>query len=355
MACRSVLLSLVVLVLLPLSVAAAANPVGPPQGPLADRASAVSVHAPFEAGACGLCHASDNPASPGALRGEVNAICFSCHTDVQEAMAGARVTHRAAVERCTRCHNAHDSRLPKLLTASLPELCYACHAEVKKVATTSAVRHDAVEKGRSCLACHSPHAAKVEKLLAGLPYDLCVNCHSGQSPVDREGKPLTNFGQLLAQNRFPHGPVAARDCSACHVPHGSEHFRLLVADYPSAFYAPFTPANYELCFSCHNEQVVMVADTDSLTGFRDGSRNLHFLHVNKSERGRTCRACHEVHAAPQDHLVRDSVPYGTGGWMLSINFHSTATGGTCEKTCHAAKSYDRKARPAAPAAGTTSR
>ena len=45
---------------------------------------------------------------------------------------------------------------------------------------------------------------------------------------------------------------------------------------------------------------------------------LSFLHVNKASRGRTCRACHEVHAAEQAHIVRDGVPYGSKGWVLPI-------------------------------------
>ena len=82
------------------------------------------------------------------------------------------------------------------------------------------------------------------------------------------------------------------------------------------------------------------AQTTTLTNFRDGSRNLHFLHVNKADMGRTCRACHDVHAAKQDHIIRDGVPYGSKGWVLKLNYKQTPTGGTCEKTCHAAKTYD---------------
>jgi hypothetical protein len=81
------------------------------------------------------------------------------------------------------------------------------------------------------------------------------------------------------------------------------------------------------------------AHTTTLTKFRNGDLNLHYLHVNKDERGRTCRACHEVHAAKQKHQIRDGVPYGPSGYILKVNFTQTATGGTCERTCHAARSY----------------
>jgi hypothetical protein len=66
------------------------------------------------------------------------------------------------------------------------------------------------------------------------------------------------------------------------------------------------------------------------------------VHVNKADRGRTCRACHEVHASKQAHHIRDSVPYGAKGWALKINYTKTPTGGSCAKTCHDTKSYVNK-------------
>jgi hypothetical protein len=77
----------------------------------------------------------------------------------------------------------------------------------------------------------------------------------------------------------------------------------------------------------------------TLTRFRNGDQNLHYLHDNKTERGRTCRACHEVHAAKQKHQIRDAVPYGPKGWMLKVNFTQTPTGGSCAKTCYETRSY----------------
>jgi len=311
------------------------------KAPLPEGAEVAWSHAPFEMGECGLCHTNDDPANPGPVEGEVTALCFGCHEETQMAMEGARVTHYAAEEDCTNCHNPHNAAYRKLLISESPEVCIECHVDVWEEATQMAVRHASVETGKGCLNCHSPHASEVDSLLKGLAYDLCVECHTQKGITDEKGKELTNFGELLATNPVVHGPVAARDCSACHTPHGGSLFRLLVTEYPEKFYAPFDPKNYDLCFSCHNEEVVTAESTTTLTGFRDGAKNLHFVHVNKADRGRTCRACHEVHAAPQEHLIRDGVPYGKSGWVLKINYTSTANGGTCEKTCHGALTYDR--------------
>ena len=137
---------------------------------------------------------------------------------------------------------------------------------------------------------------------------------------------LTNMKQLLAENPHQHGPVADKDCSACHNPHGGDNFRLLTKVYPAEFYSPYDPKLYALCFDCHEESMVKDPKTTTLTKFRNGDQNLHYVHVNKDERGRTCRACHEVHASKQAHQIRDAVPYGHTGYMLKVNFTQTPNG-----------------------------
>jgi hypothetical protein len=110
-------------------------------------------------------------------------------------------------------------------------------------------------------------------------------------------------------------------------------------EYPSLFYAPFDKKNYDLCFNCHPDTLVLDEKTKTLTDFRNGDSNLHYLHVNKDRRGRTCRACHQTHGSNQPKHIRESVPYGA--WELPIGFDKTETGGTCTPGCHVRKDYDR--------------
>jgi predicted CXXCH cytochrome family protein len=306
-------------------------------------------HAPFEGGDCGVCHKSNDASNPGPIRqASVNEQCFECHDDVRDVMA-RKYKHVPASEACTDCHNPHNSTEPALLATGMVELCTKCHVGIKTQLTSAKVKHGAVTSDRKCANCHNPHAANVEKLLIALPFDLCVNCHAKDGMTADDGRAMTNFKKWLDDNKVWHDPVAAKDCSACHRTHGGDNFRLLVDAYPEKFYAPYDAKNYALCFGCHNDRVVSEPQTTTLTGFRDGARNLHYVHVNK-ERGRTCRACHEVHASKQDHQIRDGVPYGPKGWMLRINFTKLPNGGSCAKTCHDTKTYDNKAgTPAAPA------
>ena len=297
-------------------------------------------HGPYEAGDCSICHERNDPKSPGPITMGINELCYSCHEEFQAIMA-RKFKHVPAAETCTNCHNPHNATEKKLLGAEMVEMCTGCHKGIREQITSAKVKHAAVTTGEKCSNCHNPHAANVEKLLIQLPFDLCINCHSKDGMMSDDGKPMTNFKAWLADNKVWHEPVKAKDCSACHRTHGGDNFRLLVSAYPSSFYAPYEAKAYALCYGCHNDKVVSVEETTTLTGFRDGSRNLHYVHVHK-ERGRTCRACHEVHASKQDHHIRDGVPYGPKGWMLKINYTKLPTGGSCAKTCHETKTYNNK-------------
>ena len=312
--------------------------------PLSDPEQVFWSHAPFEMGECGICHVGNDPAAPGALNAEVNDLCLGCHEIFADMLAEYANVHSPVEMSCTNCHNPHNSRREKLLNVDTVELCNGCHEDIVSVATNSPVRHDPVTNGRACLTCHDVHASNVEAMLTGLPFDLCIECHSTDEMTDDSGRPMTNLKSLLAESHMHHGPVGNKDCSACHATHGGQNFRMLVSDYPAKFYAAYDKDNYELCFGCHETDVFDSADNAKLTGFRDGDRNLHYLHVNKTRRGRTCRACHEVHAAPQTHMIRDGVPYGASNWELKINYTGTENGGSCAKTCHQTKPYSRRGR-----------
>ncbi len=264
---------------------------------------------------------------------------MGCHDDYRQ-MTARKYAHFPAQQSCVTCHNPHDSKQPKLLLEDTGTLCANCHQDIQKIALESPVKHDALTQGSKCANCHNPHGSDVEHLLVQLPMQLCLKCHSKDDIVDHDGKKLINMGKLLAENPHQHAPVASQDCSACHMPHGGNNFRLLTHAYPAMFYSPYDAENYALCFGCHEEKAFTEPQTEQLTQFRDGKKNLHYVHVNRGNAGRTCRACHEVHATVQEHQIRDAVPFGSKGWMLKINYSKTETGGSCAKTCHATRSYN---------------
>jgi predicted CXXCH cytochrome family protein len=130
---------------------------------------------------------------------------------------------------------------------------------------------------------------------------------------------------LLKENPNHHGPIRQADCSACHKPHASALPNLLTEAYPELFYAPFNADNYKLCFTCHRSELVSAKDGQGVTEFRHGNLNLHYVHVSKPAKGRTCRACHAVHASKSPAHISEVVPYGN--WKYTIKL-TDSRGGT---------------------------
>lgn len=296
-----------------------------------------SQHGPAAVGACTVCHNPHSSAQKKLLRSAGNDLCSSCHEDLMKEMTTGANIHAPVTKGCASCHNPHSGASPKMLPASIQELCASCHEKQSKAAKEAAVPHAPAKAERGCVDCHSPHGSKNPSLLKMGQTDLCLSCHN--KPIEVGGKKLADMKSLLETNKEWHGPIREGGCTGCHEPHGGANFRLLKEPFPASFYSPYKTENYALCFSCHESTVAAEELTKTLTGFRDGDRNLHFLHVNKSDRGRTCRACHEVHASTHPRHIRDSVPYGN--WDLPINFEQTENGGSCLPGCHGSKIYDR--------------
>jgi predicted CXXCH cytochrome family protein len=296
-------------------------------------------HGPFAVGACITCHDPHGGNIPGMLRITGSQMCLGCHADIGRRFKSARFKHQPAFDQCAGCHSPHISDNPNLLKTAAPELCEKCHEKIVKEYKTAAVKHSPVMEESACMNCHDPHMARERSLLLANGLDICLKCHD-KTIVKVGQNDIADLKQLLASNPEHHGPIKNRDCSGCHNPHSSPYVRLLTNDYPKGFYAPYFPSTYALCFRCHDSGLAKEERTSTLTGFRDGDHNLHFIHVNRTSNGRTCRSCHELHASGSPKYIAQTVPFGT--WKLPIKFVKTDNGGGCEPGCHEAQKYDRK-------------
>jgi len=295
------------------------------------------LHGPTAVGECSICHNPHSSDEPRLLTMKQSELCVACHVVTKSDIEKSRFIHKPAKDDCASCHDPHGADNRLLVKSEAPDLCFSCHEDIKKTATQSKVKHGAVTAKGGCVECHNPHASAIPHILEKEPMDLCVACHD--KPLGGPDNPISSFTAQLRGMTSLHGPVQDKDCSGCHMTHGSDNFRLLPAAYPSIFYADFAEENYALCFTCHQKTLVWTEKTRDLTDFRNGDRNLHFLHVNKQTRGRTCRACHQTHASNQPKHIRQSVRFGI--WDLPLNFKKGETGGSCQPGCHAAKGYDR--------------
>lgn len=305
------------------------------------------VHGPVAAGACEACHQPHAGQFPKLLVAEGKELCFSCHKEMSDQMKKVQTVHKPVADGdCSQCHDPHASDYPKQIKAPALELCTNCHEheKIKVKATESTHKHSVVTDKQACLNCHTAHGGSVAKLMKAQPLNVCLNCHD--KPIKTaQGQVVASVIEVKDPAQTKHGPIQNGNCSGCHEVHGSEVSRLLAKPYPEVFYQPFLVDKYDLCFGCHDQQLVLMEQTKGLTNFRNGDRNLHFVHVNKADKGRSCRACHETHASRQPFHIRDSVPYGN--WRLPINYTKTDTGGSCSPGCHKPFTYDR-VRPQIP-------
>ncbi len=295
-------------------------------------------HGPVAVGSCTSCHNPHASDHDKLLIETGPKLCAQCHEDVFENIEDMKSVHQPVRGDCLGCHRAHGADNKMLLTSTPPNLCFDCHDDVADAVEDATVSHAPVAHGRACLNCHNPHASDAANLLLDDGARLCLTCHD--KSIDSGRGVIANIADRLAGHQNPHGPVGKNDCVSCHQPHGGERARFLTGTYPMKRYVAFDEEAYTLCFGCHEVEAFDDADTDEATGFRDGRRNLHFLHVSSESKGRTCRFCHDAHAGNNAHQVTDSVAFGE--WRIPINYKATETGGSCAPGCHQPRRYDRE-------------
>ncbi len=239
-------------------------------------------------------------------------LASGCHESLQNNAAG----HPEKVA-CGSCHAQKESAVsdhPAATGAVSGKRCTACHTMDSRFMHPPAAAGD-------CTVCHRLHGAS-EKLLITDRQILCMQCH-------------LDFDRGEKASYHPGGNA----CEDCHAAHGADQQNLLVAPFNPAAYLAFDVENYKLCFKCHKISLLQFPDTSFYTDFRNGRKNLHYLHVNKKNRGRNCLLCHDVHGSTSPKLIAETVSYGQ--WAMPLNFRKEENGGSCFPGCHGQKRYDR--------------
>jgi len=289
-------------------------------------------HGPVAFQECTVCHSPHSSNYDKLLKEDKRTICYECHEDRKKGMTRKFVHKPLQDNGCIDCHDPHSSNVRNHLKAdSEKSLCINCHKDINPDIVNSIknakFKHKPVDDG-ACGQCHTPHSSDYEKLLKTSVSSACYTCHK-----DIETKVKTS--------KYIHSPVEGDACATCHLVHGSDNPFILYEYFPEEFYKEYSADNYKLCFECHETKSIAHEKTTDETGFRNGDINLHYLHVVKLNPGRSCKACHEVHAGNQELHIREKVPYGKGGWMLPVKYTRTDNGGECKTGCHRPKKYDR--------------
>jgi predicted CXXCH cytochrome family protein len=292
-------------------------------------------HGPITEGMCSSCHDPHQSENLALLKSEKRSLCIQCHTKTRLETEMDNL-HYPFDDDCGNCHETHSSDQKVLLMQESPALCYNCH-DMESTLLSAKVVHGVMNDEKSCSNCHSPHASKQGMLLKKEGKALCLDCHSKE--IITEDRTLADIGKKLKEGNMIHGAIEMDGCSVCHLPHASDQPYLLNSAFPEGAYAAARVENFDLCFLCHDAELMESDSTDYATGFRNGELNLHFLHIN-GQKGRNCNLCHDMHGSANEHLMADKVRFGN--WDMPVGFTPTGGGGSCLTGCHAEKKYSRE-------------
>jgi predicted CXXCH cytochrome family protein len=230
-------------------------------------------HGPYAARLCSACHPEPVKGQIVLVAANVDALCYKCHTNFKEEMAGTKSQHKLLSQSdrsCMECHDPHASKQEYVLKKPAQNLCLDCHAgQPKKVVISDPPSPQSEETSRqylnlsskhvhepakkSCLICHDAHASEFPKELRVSTRDLCMDCHGPNSEKIVQGDqpfPLFNGRVSLPPKTFEklqkfeitgkyvHEPVNI-SCAFCHDAHASDEAMGLHA-----------PVN-DLCIACH--------------------------------------------------------------------------------------------------------
>jgi predicted CXXCH cytochrome family protein len=165
---------------------------------------------------------------------------------------------------------------------------------------------------------------------------LCYECHSNKE-----------------EQKHVHPAISEGECVDCHSPHSTKNKFQLAGHYTTKRYTLFSSDEYELCFECHDETLVTAEYTRDKTNFRDGTSNLHFIHVKGkakggkyglkmyNKKGRACFGCHMSHQSDQPFMLLEELASGKM-MVYSMAYTKLQDGGNCVVGCHNPRKYNRE-------------
>jgi len=296
-----------------------------------------TMHGPVAANMCSACHDPHQSELPGLLAREGVDLCLFCHTEKKDQQAKPSV-HDPFIDGCLECHSPHSSPYKYMVNKDVPGLCFDCHDAVKVQVGQESEVHGPFQKGGKCYKCHDAHVSDHKSLLIDKEQNLCFTCHNKK--IKKGDKTIKDIEKRVAKAKYVHGPITDDGCSACHAAHTPDNYFLLSAAFPKGSYGKGSKESFAHCFDCHDAKLMESKETTTVTGFRDGKINLHFVHVNR-EKARNCNTCHDIHGSKYPHLVASKIPFGK--WEMPMKFKKTTDGGSCLTGCHKELDYDRKA------------
>ncbi|MDH5432879.1 MAG: cytochrome c3 family protein [Gammaproteobacteria bacterium] len=262
--------------------------------------------------------------------------CQNCHQPHSTGQGPRLLNYAAEEDTCLACHNGHVANATKDIAADFAKI--SSHPVAFTSGDHQPGEPNLINGPRhvECVDCHDPHAVQAggfpSSALVNIPgidanglpvatlskeYELCYRCHS-----DNTNAPPPTVNRVISSNNIRlkfdpttsisshpvNGPRRNMDvpslippwddpntqitCGDCHGsdnpnvkgPHGSNNSYILKKNYTTSLDTPsYQTANFELCYQCHSETVLL--------------SDLSYLHTKHTSK-LTCSACHDIHGVP---------------------------------------------------------
>ena len=250
----------------------------------------ISSHKPVAENRCKICHAitAESRDRPRALE-----LCFKTDCHKTEMLNQAFVHEKTVGENCYLCHGSHSSTYEKLLRFDKEKMCLSCHPLMRDTTgRLAAVRGEnnadaglikSKEEPRRMTAQKAGDISASESASTSTQAGIAREAEgSAKEPVsivafEKSSREHVVFNQFLLSTPVPRG----RECGFCH----SQYHKKEIGGIAM-----------EDCAQCHTFVREM---RERRT---DAPLNIHDTFQKKS-----CTACHDPHAAPYKHVLKQPV------------------------------------------------
>ncbi len=313
--------------------------------------------------------------------------CENCHSPHNAGLSQRLLNYQDEEIKCLVCHNSNVASTNILVQLNKPYSHNVYNYTQIHDASEGAL---SITKHVECEDCHNPHAARdfntsaptvrgsnegVQGInLSGgdvnpvtYEYEICFRCHA-----DSPDKPASPTSRQIEQNnvRFEFdignpsfhpvaGPGVNPDCPSlisplnensvifctdCHAsdgagspagPHGSTYPQILKYNYSTADYTPESYQAYELCYQCHDRNIITGRNFHG-----NFQRRVHRKHVVGENI--SCNACHDPHgisstqgnSTNNSHLINFDLSI-VQPWNGQLRYEDTGSfSGRCFLSCH---------------------
>ena len=208
---------------------------------------------------------------------------------------------------CVDCHNPHQVNNQGAPLASPPTVNGRLTG-VKGISISGTVLTESSDEYEVCFGCHADNPFVSSFVVPRIISE--TNERLRYDPANPSFHPVAAIGKNpnVPSLRPEYNESSMIYCTDCHGsdssvkaggigadgPHGSIYPHILIARYEQDSYPiNYNVSNYDLCFRCHDPNVLFTA---AGTNFSRGMKGSHWTHVIKWSQ--PCSVCHDPHGVP---------------------------------------------------------